>query len=209
MRAVYLFGFSPEGEVQLSAFLARRGVFGEPLPGTACSPREALLFDGIARAQWVELLERWPERPPAERVAALFPPDYLPIFDAGLFPSWVSCVAYPRLEDYLGDCPGAEEGNPSRAPERAGCEEPGGVVGLVTVEVLGPTGARFVSQRPREPGERVTIHLAFRARGAVSLPAEVVSVRRRTARGFRCVASFAGAPAAARRSLVRHLSGRG
>lgn len=209
MRAVYLFGFPPEAEVHLSAFLARRGVFGEPLPGTACPPREALLVDGVARAQWVALLQRWPQRPPAERVAALFPPDCLPIFDAGLYPSWVSYVAYPRLGDYLGDCPAADEGNPATAPERAGCEEPGGVVGLVTVEVLGPCGARIVSQRPRAPGERVTIHLAFRSRGAMALPAEVVSVRRRTARGVRCVASFAAASAAARRSLVRHLSGRG
>lgn len=209
MRAVYLFGFSPEAEVNLSGFLARRGVFGEPLPAAACSPREVLLVDGVARAQWVGLLERWPERPPAKRVAALFPPDYLPIFDAGLFPAWVSCVAYPRLQDYLGNCPGAGQGNPSTVPARAGCEEPGGVVGLVTVEALGPTGALFVSQRPRAPGERVTLHLAFRARGAVTLPAEVISVRRRTGRGFRCVASFAAAPAAARRSLVRQLSCRG
>lgn len=209
MRAVYLFGFSPEGEVNLSAFLARRCVFAERLPDTECSPREALLFDGVARAQWVELLDRWPESLPAERVAALFPPENLPIFDAGLFPSWVSCVAYPRLEDYLGDCARAEPGEPPAAPQRAGCEEAGGVVGLVRVEAVGPTGARFVSQRPRAQGERVTLHLAFRSRGAVALPAEVVSVRRKTARGFRCVVSFAAAPSAARRSLVRHLAGRG
>ncbi|RMG87144.1 MAG: hypothetical protein D6708_13310 [Candidatus Dadabacteria bacterium] len=190
MEMAHLVGFDAEGSVRLAAFLLRWRVIAVPLRPAALPGEGAglvLLNAGARELAWT-LVGAMADPEPGARVIALFPVQAFPVWDAGLFPRWVRCVAFDRLEEVLRQEYGPPAGTPPR-PHAALWAPDDGLVQVVAAEVAGPAGAVLRAPLEPRPGGRGWVVLR-RGPARVRL-AGTVGARRPAAAGWRVVVRFA------------------
>ncbi len=200
MLRCHLVGFSPEGEVRVGEFLGRRGALALPARPRSLGGGEAgdvVLLNGQARAVVLTLIEALADPPPPCPVIAVVPTGQFPVWDAGLFPGWVECVACQSLGSYLAKTFGLPERVPPRAPPPFAWQVGGGPPRITRPVVLGTAGAVLRAAEAPERGTRVTCY----AGGAVVVRG-VVAGTRRGAGGARCTVSFAPEAPGRLRDLV-------
>ena len=188
-----LVGFSPEGEVRLGEFLGRRGALA--LPARAGSlgagePGRIVLLNGQARAVVLTLIEALGDPSPPCPVIAVVPTGQFPVWDAGLFPRWVECVACQSLGSYLAETFGLPGRVAPRAPPPFAWQVGGGPPRITRPVLLGTAGAVLRVADAPERGTRVTCYAGGAPGGAVVLRG-VVAGARRGAGSVRCTISFA------------------
>ncbi|GAB4259711.1 MULTISPECIES: hypothetical protein [Deferrisoma] len=190
MELAHLVGFDAEGSVRLAAFLLRWRVIAVPLRPAALPGEGAglVVLNGGARELTWTLVGAMADPEPGARVIALFPVQAFPVWDAGLFPRWVRCVAFDRLEEVLCQEYGPPAGTPP-GPHTVLWAPDDGVPQVVVAEVVGPAGAVFWSPLEPRSGGRGRVVLR---RGASRVRVSgMVGARRPAAAGWRVVVRFA------------------
>ncbi len=209
MLRCHLVGFSPEGEVRVGEFLGRRGALALPArPQALGAALEGgiVLLNGQARTVVLSLIEALGDPSPGCPVIAVMPTGQFPVWDAGLFPRWVRCVACQSLGRYLAETFGLPDRVRPRAPPSFAWQVGRGPPRITRPVLLGTAGAVLrVAEAPGR-GTRVTCYARGSGGRAVVLRG-VVAGARREAGAARCTISFAPEAPRRLRELVDLLAG--